>query len=745
MGSLERTRVQECAVGATWNSSVARAMGEVLAWESRALWLNGGRELSTWSGQAVIGLNMWSPTINVPHDPRWGRSQEVPAEDPLLLGDYGAAYTVGAATGGHDPRYLSTVPTIKHWVAYSLEDSDGFTRYDFNAIISPYEVALTYFPGFEYSVRAGNAQGVMCSYNALNGVPTCASDFLRETLRDEWGFVGYQTSDTDAVQNIWQPHNYSASWTEAICVALVDGQTDVNSVNGGPGYWSLLAQALTNGTVGNCSRSALQGAVQAAIENTFGLRIALGEFDPPSSTPLWSVPLSAIGNASAQLISQQVTDQGIVLLQNDGTLPLTPGKLTLAAIGPHAMSQMDLLGADLGQVCPGWNSNNVTCVEPPLAAVTSLNAPATVTYSQGCAISGNDTSGFAAAIATAKAADAVLLFLGIDQTLEGEENDRTSIDLPLIQHQLAQAIRAAVGPSKPIVVTLVHGGPVSVAEEMALANAILDASYPGVYGAQAIGKALFGQLNPGGKVTQTVYPANLTSQVLMSNMSLLAPPGRTYRYYTGTPLFPFGWGLSYSTFRLSLTAPAPIRIQSATLSAAQWTSKWSVEKGLLGSGVSSEDARNQVAPSIGLPAGTITVNVLNTAGPDGDEVVQVYWVMSGSGSGSGASGTPDEVVGDVPQQKRLIAYRRVHVPAGTTQQVSFTLSALDVTDVDASGNRVSLPGSYNIAVSNGATQLIANAATITVQGSAQVIEPLRLDAWNRDAQKAAAAAARRRA
>lgn len=237
--------------GFTFNKSLAYELGAIIATEQRALWLAGATEESPWSGLPHAGLDAWSPNININRDPRWGRNQEVPSEDPLVNGWFGTGYTLGLQNG-EDPCYIKVIVTLKHWDAYSLEDSDGYTRHNFNAVVSDYALADTFFPAFKMAVVqgetlhrhrhrqcawyrpvatcspllwlclpvcVGGAKGVMCSYNAVNGVPTCASSFLTSVLRGTWNFTGYITSDTGALEDIYQQHKYVATEVEAAAVS----------------------------------------------------------------------------------------------------------------------------------------------------------------------------------------------------------------------------------------------------------------------------------------------------------------------------------------------------------------------------------------------------------------------------------------------------------------------------------------------------------------------------------------------
>jgi beta-D-xylosidase 4 len=280
-----------------------------------------------------IGLDCWSPNINIARDPRWGRNQEVPSEDPFVNGMFGTQYTLGIQ-GGDDSRFLNVAVTLKHWDAYSLEDADGYTRYNFDAIVSNYSLADTYWPAFQASIVQGKAKGVMCSYNSVNGQPACASDRLSTVLRGAWGFDGYITSDSGALVNIYKDHKYVKTEVEAACVAVRNGTCDVNS---GPVYHNALLQSVDEGL---CSMK----DVEAALFRTFKLRVDLGLFDPIEDQPYWHVPLSAVGAQASKDNSLLASLSSMVLLQNDAsTLPLVSGG-HIAVIGPHANATLTLVG-----------------------------------------------------------------------------------------------------------------------------------------------------------------------------------------------------------------------------------------------------------------------------------------------------------------------------------------------------------------------------------------------------------------
>ena len=681
--------------GNAWNKSLAFELGAIIGVETRALWLLGAVEQSA---RNHVGLDTWSPNINVNRDPRWGRGQEVPSEDPLLNGDFGESVTVGLQQGV-DPRYLQTAVTLKHWAAYSLEDAGGFTRHNFDAEVSPYALSGTYFPAFRQSVKMGGATGVMCAYNSVQGIPSCASPLLTHVLRDVWGFQGYVTSDSGgetersavclcappptplslslrcaaltpphpsphtpqhatAIEDIYSQHHYTNDSLSAIPVALRDGQTDVCSGNV---YKSSLLPALAAGLV-------TREDVDLALAHTFKLRMRMGLFDPTEGSPYWHVSPAAIGAPSAQATNLLATRSSMVLLKHDGkTLPFAAGK-RIAVIGPHGNATMALVGNYLGQLCP---DNKFDCIVSPFAALTALNVGGSTTLTEGCPLTKNDTSGFAAALAAAAAADYVVLALGIDLSVEGEGHDRTSIDLPSVQHALAAAV-VAVG--RPTAVVLLRGGVVDVSAEAESVGvgAIIDAGYPGFLGGRVIAETLMG-LNDhlGGKLAQTMYKEEYCGAMNMTDMEVDTGVGRGYRFFTGTPLYPFGFGLSLTLFSLALA-----------------------------SGPANGALTTEAAPSAAL---VYTVRVTNTGAATGDEVVQAYF---------SPLSTPAQPRSKL--RKQLFGYQRVHLMPGESTDVAFSVTSETLRLVDRdTGSSVSTPGSFDIIFTDGGGQILHNAVQVS--------------------------------
>jgi xylan 1,4-beta-xylosidase len=545
-------------------------------------------------------------------------------------------------------------------------------------------------------------------YNAVNGIPTCASPFLTTVLRDTWQFAGYVTSDSGALEDIYDNHHYTNDSLHTVYPALHDGRTDVCS---GGVYTSSLLPALQAGLVS-------RDDVSLALYDTFLVRFQLGLFDPADNQPYWHVPLSSVGSQSSDDTAMLATLEGQVLLHNDGNiLPLAKGQ-KIALIGPHANATGALVGNYLGQLCP---DDTFDCIYSPYGVISQTNnaAGGSTVMSPGCQLTKNDTSGFAAAVAAAQAADVVVLFLGIDLTVEGEANDRTSIDLPAIQHQLAAAI-AAVG--KPTAVVLINGGMVDVSEEVANKNigAILEVGYPGMRGSYGISATLFGDNDHlGGKLPYTIYPANYVNQINMSVMELDVGPGRTYRYYSGPVVYPFGYGISLTTFSVDpFTAAAPFPHAAAEPGVVYPAVPATAPAALTTTYYTTADAlevvftRPYVAP-VRSKVADYAVNVTNTGSRTGDEVVQAYFMPLS---------TP--LLGTTSLIRQLFDYQRVHLAPGQSQLVSFASSADTFVMVDkATGDRVSTPGVFDVVLTDGVHKDRDIIHRVVIGGAQRVVEP----------------------
>eukprot|EP00729_Bicosta_minor_P018335 gene18335-2827_t len=402
------------------------------------------------------------------------------AEDPYLMGELGAAWTTGLQKGdGKDTEYVQVAVTLKHFDANSLEggspNDKGLTRHTVDVNLTNYLLTDYYWPAFRKSIKDAHAKGVMCSYNSVNGVPTCLSPLMK-AAREAWNFDGYVTSDSDSIADAYQAHHYVNSAAAASCAGVKAGGCDIDS---GGTYVKGLAAGVAQGL---CKMEDLD----RALFNTFKVRFELGLFDPPTSE-YWSLGESDIGTDAAKALNLESTMKSLVLLTNGGgggeqkVLPFKTGS-KVAVLGPHGNASEALIQVDTGKICPGVDHKingghpvfGFDCVETPLHAIAAANAGGTTTYAEGTAgLYAEDYSGIPAAVSVAKDADYVVMGLGIDSKGDGtaasapyheeETHDREDIGLPPVQLALAKAIIAV---KKPTVIFLLNGGAVDVPQSI---------------------------------------------------------------------------------------------------------------------------------------------------------------------------------------------------------------------------------------------------------------------------------------
>ncbi|KAJ6594524.1 glycoside hydrolase family 3 protein [Mycena capillaripes] len=638
---------QPIVLGAAFDDPLVKSVATTISTEARAF-NNVGR----------AGLDFWTPNINPFRDPRWGRGQETPSEDPFHVAQY-VLNLIDGLQGGIDPKpYYKVMADCKHFAAYDMENSGGVSRHSFNAIVTTQELSEYYLPPFQSCVRDAKVASVMCSYNSVNGVPACANSYLLQTLlRDYWTFPGWVVSDCDAVSDIFATHGFTTSIAAAAGAALTAG-TDINC---GGTYSANLLEARNENLVTETAIS------QALVRQYTGL-VRAGYFDPAASQPYRQLSWADVNTPAAQTLAYNVAAEGMVLLKNDKTLPLKAG-LKIALIGPSAQATTAMQGNYFG-VAPFLIS--------PMAG--AIAAGYNVTFVQGTTISGTDTSGFAAAVAAAKLADVIVYAGGIDNTVEAEGVDRSTIVWPGVQLSLIQML-ATVG--KPLVVVQFGGGQLdsTALKSNAGVNAILWAGYPGQSGGTALFDILRGKVAPAGRLPITQYPANYVLQVPMTDMNLrpntaTGNPGRTYKWYTGTAVYPFGSGLHYTTFALTFqtTPAATYSIQTLVTNAAS--------AAFLDLGVFD----------------TISVNVHNT-GTVASDFVSLLFVSSTAGP------APHPI-------KELISYSRVHgVAAGATAVTQLKVTLGSIARTDATGSAWLFPGSYTLSLD--IPQQITHAFTLT--------------------------------
>ncbi|KAG9451580.1 hypothetical protein H6P81_011545 [Aristolochia fimbriata] len=517
---------QVILTAASFDPNLWYRIGQAIGIEARALYN---------TGQAG-GLTFWAPNINIFRDPRWGRGQETPGEDPTMAGKYSINFVRGfqgdpIEGAKSDSLPLKASACCKHFTAYDLDNWNDTTRYDFDAKVTEQDLADTYQPPFRNCVEQGRASGIMCSYNSVNGVPPCGDYvLLSKTARQDWGFNGYVVSDCDAVSTIYKVHNYTKTPEDAAALVLKAG-LDVNCGS--------VLQKYTDSALRQQKLS--ENDIDRALHNLFSVRMRLGLFNgDPVHQPFGDIGPDQACSLEHQKLALEAARYGIVLLKNSaGLLPLSktsPG--SVAVIGPNADNATTLLGNYAGVPCKRIS---------PLGAL--LNYVNDIRYVPGCEQVSCSQVDISSPVEAAKAVDHVILIMGLDQTQEREKLDRVDLALPGYQDSLITSV--ADVSKNPVILIVLSGGPVDItyAKNHPKIGAILWAGYPGEAGGVAIADVIFGNHNPGGRLPVTWYPQSFT-QVPMTDMRMRASPGypgRTYRFYNGRPVFKFGYGLSYSS------------------------------------------------------------------------------------------------------------------------------------------------------------------------------------------------------
>ncbi|KAJ6685536.1 BETA-D-XYLOSIDASE 7-RELATED [Salix purpurea] len=525
---------QVILTAASFDAHLWYRIGQVIGKEARGIYN---------AGQAT-GMTFWAPNINIFRDPRWGRGQETPGEDPLVTGKYAESYVRGVQgdsfEGGTLGEQLQASACCKHFTAYDLDNWKGMNRFIFDAQVTLQDLADTYQPPFQSCIQEGKASGIMCAYNRVNGVPNCADyNLLSKKARGQWGFYGYITSDCDAVSIIHDDQGYAKSPEDAVADVLKAGM-DVNC-----------GDYLKNYTKSAVKKKILpESEIDRALHNLFSIRMRLGLFNGnPTKQPYGNIAPDQVCSREHQALALQAAQDGIVLLKNsDRLLPLSKlGTKSLAVIGPNANNSTILLGNYFG---------------PPCKTVTPLqglqNYIKNTRYHPGCSRVACSSASTNQAVQIAKGADQVILVMGLDQTQEKEDQDRLNLLLPGKQRELITAVAKAA--RKPVVLVLFCGGPVDVsfAKYDQSIGSIIWAGYPGEAGGTALAQIIFGDHNPGGRLPMTWYPQDFT-KVPMTDMRMRPQPssgypGRTYRFYNGKKVFEFGYGLSYSNYSYELAS-----------------------------------------------------------------------------------------------------------------------------------------------------------------------------------------------
>jgi beta-glucosidase len=621
---------QAIGLAATWDEDLIYRVATAISDEARAKHHEFVRNNSR---KIFQGLTFWSPNINLFRDPRWGRGQETYGEDPFLTGKIAVQFIKGIQ--GDDPKYLKAISTVKHYAVHSGPEPD---RHSFNAITDERDLRETYLPQFEMGIKEGKAYSVMCAYNRYKGEACCGSDLLlKDILRDEWGFQGYIVSDCGAIDDIYRFHKIVATPAEASATGVLAG-TDLEC---GSTYKNL-KEALEKGLV-------TEEEINVSVKRLFTARFRLGMFDPPEMVKYAQIPYSVNDCEQNKALARETARESIVLLKNEGNLlPLKKNTGIVAVIGPNSDQSYVLLG--------NYNGTPSDPYTPLRGIKEKLSGFSEVLYAQGC----NWVEGLPGqkrtdqelkdeALDIAKKANIIIMCMGITPRLEGEEmkvnvdgfkgGDRTRIDLPDIQQELIKEIRTL---GKPVVLVLLNGSALAVNWENENIPAIIESWYGGQAAGQALADVIFGDYNPGGRLPVTVYK----SVNDLPDFSEYKMENRTYRYFKGEPLYPFGYGLSYTTFKYSKCVAAK-----------------------------TIDTGDELK---------VTVNVKNTGKIAGDEVVQLYL---------------SDLSATVPVPIRALkGFKRIHLNPGETKTVTLTVSPEAFSVIDENNKRVIKPGIFEITV-----------------------------------------------
>ncbi|KAH9310561.1 hypothetical protein KI387_025596, partial [Taxus chinensis] len=625
-------------------------------------------------GQA--GLTYWSPNVNIFRDPRWGRGQETPGEDPLVVSQYAVNYVKGLQEIDDESDRLKVSSCCKHYTAYDLDNWKGVDRFHFNAEVTEQDLEDTYQPPFKSCVQEGHVSSVMCSYNRVNGVPTCADgNLLKETVRGQWGLDGYIVSDCDSVDVFYNSIHYTKTPEDAVAVALKAGL----DLNCGTYLGKYTENAVKTGKVE-------ESVVDQALVNNYVVLMRLGFFDgDPSYQAYGKLGPKDICTAEHQQLALDAAKQGIVLLKNDGSLPLSASKLkSLAVIGPHANATRVMIG----------NYEGIPCkYTTPLQGLQKYSK---LTYQQGCPnVACKDGSLINASVQAAKSADAVILVVGLDQSIEAEGLDRVDLLLPGQQQKLVSEV--AIAANGPVILVIMSAGPIDIsfAKIHEKISGILWVGYPGQAGGDAISQIIFGDYNPGGRLPSTWYPQEYATNVNMSDMNMrpnitTGYPGRTYRFYTGETIYEFGYGLSYTTFKLSLIfAPTVLRVSLDKLplqSCSQINPNTSAINAELNDPLCHEEIEVGDTDCEGLYF-DLVVQVRNTGNTTGNYVGLLF------------TKPPVNLHKTDYAKKQLIGFKRVQVKTSESQRVQFRVDVCkDLSIVDKNGKRKLLMGVYTLSV-----------------------------------------------
>ncbi|WP_179004585.1 glycoside hydrolase family 3 C-terminal domain-containing protein [Winogradskyella forsetii] len=622
---------QAIGLGATFDEDLAFRVASAISDEARAIY-NATSENGNYN--QYNGLTFWTPNINIFRDPRWGRGQETYGEDPYLTAVLGASFVKGLQ--GDNPEFLKTAACAKHFAVHSGPEK---LRHEFNAEVNQKDLWETYLPAFKALVDV-DVESIMCAYNSTNGEPCCAHNYLiNDVLRDQWGFEGHVLTDCWALVDLFnQPdeggHGRVNTAAEAAALAIKTGV----SLNCGVTYNSL-GDSVKEGLI-----------TEKEIDNQLAIllktRFKLGLFDPKGSNPFDHISFDVVNSESHRALSKEAAQKSIVLLKNNGILPLKNDLSKYFVTGPNAASIEILLGNYYGV-----NSDMVTILEGISAAIEPTSQ---LQYRLGAMLNKPSINPINYATGHAGNSDVTILVLGVSSQIEGEEGDsldsntagdRLDYNLPQNQIEYLRELRETADKNpndkKPIITIITAGSPINLTEVEALSDAVLYVWYPGEEGGTAVSDVLFGTISPSGRLPIT-FPKSLDQLPAFDDYAMT---GRTYKYMDLDPMYPFGFGLSYTNFTYGT-----IEANETSISKSSTV--------------------------------TVKVTVNNIGEVKSDEVVQMY--------------ISDEEASVTVPNFQLINTKRITLEAGASQTIEFQLLPKDFEIVLDDGSRAIEPGTFKI-------------------------------------------------
>ena len=639
---------QAIGMAAAFDPDMMHKVGETVGVEAR-----GKYNMCRSYGDRDIykGLTVWAPNINIFRDPRWGRGHETYGEDPYLTSRLGVNFVEGMQ--GDDPDYLQAAACAKHFAVHSGPEDQ---RHYFNAEVNQQDLWETYLPAFRALVEEAGVEAVMGAYNRTNGEPCCGSKtLLKDILRGKWHFQGHVTSDCWAIKDFHEGHMVTDGPVDSVSLAVNNG-CDLNCGN----LYVYLEQAVAEGKV-------KEETIDECVTHLFTTRFKLGMFDEDDKVPYNKLGHDAVDTAASKAFNLEVAEKILVLLKNkDNILPLDKSKLkSIAVVGPNADSRKALVGN-----YEGTASRYFTVLD---GLHEYLGDDVQIRYSEGCHLYADKLNGLAQEgelISEVKGvcaeSDVVICCLGLDSGLEGEEGDqgnqfasgdKPNLNLPGHQEEI---LRVCLDSGKPVIVVVLSGSALAINTAENEAAAVLQAWYPGAMGGLAVARALFGEVNPQGKLPVTFYHSDAD----LPSFTDYAMKGRTYRYIETEPLYPFGYGLSYTRFTFN----------DAAVSA----------------GTAGPDGVD------------VSVTVRNEGSRAGTETVEVYVKAE-------RPGTPNA---------QLKGLAKVSLQPGEEQRVTVHLPLAALALCDEAGVSQVLPGDYTLWV--GGSQPDTRSITLTGQAPARL-------------------------